>query len=97
MSTLMNWDDLLLLNPLQIVLNLLMSVEVFTEALSGEIGLQVEYFLRDFVIFSFDALQLCLTRIKVQTSRFELNIGNRFARCQSILISWQIIGLFLSS
>ena len=42
-----------------------MSVEVFTEALFGEIGLQIEYFLRDFVIFSFDALQLCLARIKV--------------------------------
>ena len=89
MSTLMNWDDLLLLNPLQIVLNFLMSVEVFTEALSGEIGLQVEYFLRDFVIFSFDALQLCLTRIKVQASRFELNIGNRFTRNQSsTLVTW---------
>ena len=74
-----------------------MLVEIFAEVLSGEIRLQIEYFLGDFVIFSFYALQFCLSRVKVQASPFELNIGDRFTGNQSILINWQIDGLFLAS
>lgn len=51
-----------------------MTIEVLLEGVLIEIGLESEYFLRNFLILSLDALQLGLPLVEVQALRFELYI-----------------------
>ena len=51
-----------------------MTIEVLLEGVLVEIGLESEYFLRNFLILSLDALQLGLPLVEVQALRFELYI-----------------------
>ena len=67
-----NWN-LLLANASQVATDLLMGVEVLQEIVMIQVRLQAEDLLRDFLVFSLNALQLRLTLIKVKALCAELN------------------------
>ena len=53
-----------------------MAIEVFLEGIFVEVRLECENFLRYFLVFALDPLQLSLALVEVQALRFELNIGD---------------------
>jgi len=84
----------LLLNSRQVVLDSLVFAEVFAEPVFVQVRLQTEDFLRDFLVFSLDSLQLHLPLVEVKALRFEFNMCNRVTLSKTM--SWWFGDSFLA-